>query len=320
MTYQEMCAFDVLYAAYLEARKGKRKKVSTAQYEANALACTEKLSRILAAKIYIPGKFETFYVFEPKKRLVQAPAFVDKVVLHAVTDNILYEAVTKGFIRDNYASQKGKGTHDGLMRLKQFMVDYYRQYGAREEAIRAYFSEQEPDFRFRSDYRLSGWDEDTMLAYLQTPDALVEREAGQYIKDHQEQSLLTFLENDALRHKYVALLQDEDSPIHRMKAITDAVRDSGAKMVTVTVVKPEGELTFKAAADSLTGYRNYYSSYDIPAQDRREFERMFGKYADYHAEDITRITYGRNTIYEATPDQTEGLEQDDGPSMTMGGM
>lgn len=199
-------------------------------------------------------------------------------------------------------------------------LDYYRQYGAREEAIRAYFSEQEPDFRFRSNYRLSGWDEDTMLAYLQTPDALVEREAGQYIKDHQEQSLLTFLENDALRHKYVALLQDEDSPIHRMKAISGAVRDSGAKMVTVTVVKPEGELTFKAAADSLTGYRNYYSSYDIPAQDRREFERMFGKYADYHAEDITRITYGRNTIYEATPDQTEGLEQDDGPSMTMGGM
>lgn len=132
MTYQEMCAFDVLYAAYLEARRGKRKKVSTAQYEANALACTEKLSRILATKTYIPGKFETFYVYEPKKRLVQAPAFVDKVVLHAVTDNILYEAVTKSFIRDNYASQKGKGTHDGLMRMKQFMVDYYRQYGTAE--------------------------------------------------------------------------------------------------------------------------------------------------------------------------------------------
>ena len=199
-------------------------------------------------------------------------------------------------------------------------LDYYRQYGAREEAIRAYFSEQEPDFRFRSDYRLSGWDEDTMLAYLQTPDALVEREAGQYIKDHQEQLLLTFLENDALRDAYDALLQDEDSPIHRMKAITDAVRDSGAKMVTVTVQRPEGELTFKAAAESLTGHRNCYSNYNIPAQDRREFERMFGKYADYHAEEITRITYGRNTIYEAPPDQTEELEQDDGPSMTMGGI
>ena len=105
-----------------------------------------------------------------------------------------------------------------------------------------------------------------------------------------------------------------------MKAITDAVRDSGAKMVTVTVARPEGELTFKTAVDSLTGYRNYYSSYDIPAQDRREFERLFGKYADYRAEDITRITYGRNTIYEATPDQTEELEPDEGPTMTMGGI
>ena len=71
--------------------------------------------------------FEVFTVFEPKKRLVQAPAFVDKVVLHAVTDNILYDAICKSFIRDNHASQIGKGTHDGLMRLKHHMVDYYRK-------------------------------------------------------------------------------------------------------------------------------------------------------------------------------------------------
>lgn len=129
MTYQEMCAFDTLYMAYLEARKGKRKKVGTAQYEANALACTEKLSHILNSKTYVPSKFEVFYVYEPKKRLVQAPAFVDKVVLHALTDNILYDALCTRFIRDNHASQKGKGTHDGLMRLKHHMVDYYRKNG-----------------------------------------------------------------------------------------------------------------------------------------------------------------------------------------------
>ena len=127
MTYQEMCSFETLYAAYLEARKRKRSKPGTAQYEANVLACTEKLSTILSTKTYVPSRFEVFYVYEPKKRLVQAPAFVDKVVLHAVVDNILYEAITKSFIRDNFASQTGKGTNDGLMRLKQHMVDYYRQ-------------------------------------------------------------------------------------------------------------------------------------------------------------------------------------------------
>ena len=104
-----MCAFEVLYNAYLEARKRKRKKAGTAQYEANVLVCTEKLSHILSTKKYKPSKFEVFPVFEPKKRLVQAPAFVDKVVLHAVTDNVLYEALTKSFIRNNHASQKQKG-------------------------------------------------------------------------------------------------------------------------------------------------------------------------------------------------------------------
>ena len=132
MTYEEMCQFETLYKAYLSARKGKRSKAGTAQYEANALACTEKLSRLLLTKTYRPSKFEIFKVYEPKERDVQAPAFVDKVVLHAATDNILYEAITKSFIRDNYSSQKGKGTHDGLMRLKLQMVTYYRRYGMSE--------------------------------------------------------------------------------------------------------------------------------------------------------------------------------------------
>lgn len=132
MTYEQMCDFEVLYRAYLTARKRKRKKAGTAEYEANALACTDKLSRILSNKTYKPSKFEVFYVYEPKQRLVQAPAFVDKVVLHALTDNVLYEAITKSFIRDNYASQIDKGTHDALMRLKMFMVEYYRQYHTTE--------------------------------------------------------------------------------------------------------------------------------------------------------------------------------------------
>lgn len=130
MTYEEMCSFETLYEAYLTARKGKRNKVSTAQYEANALVCTAKLSAILSKKVYTPSKFEIFRVYEPKERLVQAPAFVDKVVLHAVVDNILYDAICKSFIRDNFASQKQKGTHDGLMRLKYHMVEYYRRNGS----------------------------------------------------------------------------------------------------------------------------------------------------------------------------------------------
>ena len=93
MTYEELCSFEVLYKAYLEARKGKRSKSKTIEYEAQALACTEKLSRKLAVcnvrqpdgsirqQIrYVPSKFEVFAVYEPKRRMVHAPAFVDKVL------------------------------------------------------------------------------------------------------------------------------------------------------------------------------------------------------------------------------------------------
>lgn len=132
MTFEQLTSFETLYGAYLSARKGKRKKYGTAQYEANALAGTEKLSRLLRNGTYHPSKFEIFTVYEPKERLIQAPAFVDKVVLHACVDNILYEAITKSFIRDNCASQKGKGTQDALSRLKHHMVGYYGRYRTAE--------------------------------------------------------------------------------------------------------------------------------------------------------------------------------------------
>ena len=63
MTFEELCSFEVLYNGYLEARKRKRAKAATAQYEANALACTEKLSHILSTQKYRPSRFETFYVY-----------------------------------------------------------------------------------------------------------------------------------------------------------------------------------------------------------------------------------------------------------------
>ena len=107
--FTDICTFEVLYKAYLAARRGKRSRAATAHYEVHLLENIVNLVYILTTKTYRPGVFRVFYVYEPKKRLVQAPAFVDKVVQHAVVDNILYERITNSFILDNYASQKNKG-------------------------------------------------------------------------------------------------------------------------------------------------------------------------------------------------------------------
>lgn len=136
MTFDELCTFEVLYDAYRTARVGKREKFGTAQYEATALASTERLVYLLASGKYQPSKFETFKVFEPKERLVQAPAFVDKVVQHALVDNILYEEITHSFIEHNYASQVWKGMHFGLTHLESQMRDYYLKRKGHDEAAR----------------------------------------------------------------------------------------------------------------------------------------------------------------------------------------
>ena len=198
----------------------------------------------------------------------------------------------------------------GGMTLRNFQ--YYQEHGAREEAVRRFFDDEAPDGQFHSGYTLDDLPETAFLAYIQDPEGFIRTEAEAYINANQEKLLLQFMKNDALLAQYQALTQDTGDPIHRMKAITEAVKASGAKTVTVTVQKGGEELTFKTEASSLTGHRNRYSTYDIHASDRREFEKLFGRYADYNAEDITRITYGRNTIYEAAPVQTE--------EMGMGGM
>lgn len=195
-------------------------------------------------------------------------------------------------------------------------LQYYQEHGAEEEAIRRFFNGEELDVRFHSDYTLGELPEAAFLAYIQDPDYFIQTEAEQYIKTHQERFLLGFLKNDALLTAYQALMQDTGGPIHRMKAITEAIKGSGTKTVNVTVQKDGQELTFKAAADSLTGHKTYYSTYDIPAQDRRAFERLFGQHTSYYAGEIVRISYGRNTIYEAPPVQTEDMAEEPG----IGGM
>ena len=197
-------------------------------------------------------------------------------------------------------------------------LHYYQEYGAKEDAIRQYFDDKAPDGRFHSSYTLDGLREDAFLAYIQDQEGFIRAEAEKYIDTNQEKLLIDFLENDALLAEYQALMEDTGNPVHRMKAITDAVKAGGGKTVTVTVQKEGQELTFKVEASSLIGNRNYYSTYDIQASDRRKFEELFGRYAHFTAEDVTRITYGRNTIYEAAPAQTEELAEEN--DMGMGGM
>ena len=192
----------------------------------------------------------------------------------------------------------------------------YLEYGAHREALDRFFGGNEPDGQFHSGYALDHLPEAAFMAWLQDPEGFIQKEADQYIKVNQEKFLLQFLKNDALLAEYQALVQNPDSPLHRVKAISEAIKSSGAKTVTVTVQKDGEEMSFRTGTTSLRGRYNFYSTSHIAVADRQEFEWLFGPHANYTAEDITRITYGKKTIYEAPSAQMEELSMCQG----MGGM
>ena len=126
MTYQELCSFDTLWTAYHRARRCKRGKKSTAPFEYSAIEELLILSKSLLQGTHQPDPLDAFYIYEPKKRLIQAPTFRDKVVQHALTDYIVYDELARSFTLNTYAAQYGKGTHYGLEMLKRHMTPWTR--------------------------------------------------------------------------------------------------------------------------------------------------------------------------------------------------
>jgi len=192
----------------------------------------------------------------------------------------------------------------------------YQLCGAKEKAVDLFFSGNEPDGQFHSGFAMKYPWEAAFIAYITDSEMFIQDEAEMYIKTHGEKLLLEFLKNDTLLAEYQTLMQNTDDPIHRVKGIRDAVIGWKAKTVCVTIRKDGQELTFRTGSTDLRSRFGSYGSSSIRAEDRQEFERLFGRRANYCAEDITKITYGRNTIYEAPPVQAEEME----PVMQMGGM
>jgi RNA-directed DNA polymerase len=81
------------------------------------------LQRDLLDQTYQPGAYTSFYIHEPKRRLISAAPFRDRVVHHALC-NLLTPIFERSFIFDSYANRVGKGTHRALERCQQFARRY----------------------------------------------------------------------------------------------------------------------------------------------------------------------------------------------------
>lgn len=101
---------DSLYTAYLAARRHKRAHRSCHEFERRLGAQIDDLHAKLSDGSYHPRPPNIFVVHEHKKRLIEAPAFRDLVVQHAIYQRTM-PLFERRFIQQSFACRPGLGTH-----------------------------------------------------------------------------------------------------------------------------------------------------------------------------------------------------------------
>ena len=126
--WQQLTSLNNLFLAYKNAARGKRSKPCVATYEMNLEENIFDLREQLLTGRYQHGPYHSFYVHDPKQRLISAADFKDRVVHHALCQ-VIEPLFEHKFIYDSYANRVGKGNHRALDRctldLRRFQ--YYVQ-------------------------------------------------------------------------------------------------------------------------------------------------------------------------------------------------
>lgn len=78
-----------------------------------------RLERELLDGRYQPGKYLEIEVTEPKRRIVSAAPFRDRVVHHALCA-VVVPLFERGFIAHSFANQTGKGTHKAIAAYERY--------------------------------------------------------------------------------------------------------------------------------------------------------------------------------------------------------
>ncbi len=125
--YPQICKFNNIHLAYIKARRNKRYRPDVLKFTANLEQNLYDVQQKMLDKTYQTGNYRMFYVYEPKKRIIMALPFKDRIVHHAIC-NIIEPIFDSIFIYDSYACRKNKGIHEGSNRLTYFLRQAHKKW------------------------------------------------------------------------------------------------------------------------------------------------------------------------------------------------
>jgi len=111
--FDQIVEIDNLQLAYKNTKKGKKETFSYLEFKEFDQFNLNRLRNELINEEYQIGQYRNFFVYDPKKRLISALSFKDRIVQHAIC-NIITPIFEKTFLPNSFACRKGYGTHAGV--------------------------------------------------------------------------------------------------------------------------------------------------------------------------------------------------------------
>ncbi len=131
MSYEDIvCDANNLYKAYRASVKASKWKEATQKFMMNFLREIFKLQSELQDRTLQNGPIKEFALYDRGRvRAITSTQIKDRIVRHALCDEILMPLVKKHIIYDNCASVKGRGISQQRNRFATHLKKYYRLYG-----------------------------------------------------------------------------------------------------------------------------------------------------------------------------------------------
>ncbi len=118
--WSKLISFENIYTASKKAMQGKSYKWYVLQFLENFEHNLYTIQKSLINKSYKPGQYDTFYIYEPKLRMISAAPFIDRIIHHCLV-NIIGPIFENSFIHQSYANQIQKGTHKAIRDVQNAM-------------------------------------------------------------------------------------------------------------------------------------------------------------------------------------------------------
>lgn len=124
--FEQLCTPINFERAFYEAVKGKKDHPSCVIFCSDLQKNLECLRQDVFLGRWQPWGYNTFMKYDGNKirRIDYDPEFSDNIVQHAIAI-VLLPLFKKTAIRDTYSGIKGRGLHDGVVRIRQALQTYH---------------------------------------------------------------------------------------------------------------------------------------------------------------------------------------------------